>query len=106
MSVIAVLLAMEKETDTAPTWLYHRRMSNAIDVVLRSEGRQAVRTGRLHRVRTASNLSQVELGRALGLTAAAVQRWEAGERLPRGASAEQLALLLRELEEAATKGDP
>ena len=75
-------------------------MSSVIDVVLRSEGRASVSSGRLRRVRTAANLSQVELGRALGLTAAAVQRWEAGERMPRGGSAERLALLLREIEQA------
>ena len=82
-----------------------RRVS-VIDVVLRSEGRHAVSSGRLRRVRTAANLSQVELGRALGITAAAVQRWEAGERMPRGASAERLALLLRELEQYTRSDDP
>jgi DNA-binding transcriptional regulator YiaG len=80
--------------------------TNVIDVVLRSEGRQAVSSGRLRRIRTAANLSQVELGRALGLTAAAVQRWEAGERMPRGGSAERLAVLLREIETALNEAVP
>ena len=74
------------------------------DMVLRSEGRLAVASGRARKVRLAARLSQREFASALDVTAAAVSRWEAGNRVPRGESAERLGELLRELERAAIPG--
>lgn len=73
-------------------------MSEFDGLLLRSEGRLAVESGRAREIRLRARLSQEELGSAVGVSAACVCRWEAGERLPRGRTAERLAGLLRLLE--------
>jgi DNA-binding transcriptional regulator YiaG len=70
----------------------------AEQLVLRSEGRQAVAAGLVQLVRRATLLSQADLARQLGVSRTCVSLWERGLRLPRGETAERLALLLRDLE--------
>jgi transcriptional regulator with XRE-family HTH domain len=70
-------------------------------VVLRAEGRTAVASGRLQEVREAARLSQTDFAGGVGVSASAVGAWEHGRALPRAATAERLALLLRQLEQAA-----
>jgi len=71
----------------------------SIDVVLRSEGRRAVESGRIREVREAARLSRSDFASELNVTPACVSLWEAGLRVPRGESAERLAQLLRTLEQ-------
>ena len=70
------------------------------ELLLLSEVREAVRTGRCVEVREAAGLTQGELARALDVAPATVSRWEAGQRLPSG-QAIRYARLLRVLAERA-----
>jgi transcriptional regulator with XRE-family HTH domain len=63
------------------------------------EGRTAANSGRSERLREAAGLTQADLARLVGVTAAAVSRWEAGLRTPRGTSAIAYAKALRRVEE-------
>ena len=67
--------------------------------------RSAVRKGALNganrAIRLAALLTQSEVAEALGVSRSALQAWEEGRRLPRGAAAERYATLLAELAEAA-----
>jgi DNA-binding transcriptional regulator YiaG len=69
-----------------------------MNVILRAEGRTAVVSGRMRAIRESARLSQRELAAALNVAPTAVALWEKGETLPRGAAAERLASLLRQLE--------
>jgi DNA-binding transcriptional regulator YiaG len=69
----------------------------ARDLLLVAEGRKLVEDGRLAEIREQANLSQAELAVACGVSAAAVSRWEAGLRRPRGRAAKRLAILCRTL---------
>ncbi len=62
------------------------------------EAREACRSGRGERLRVAADLTKSEVARAVGVTPAAIARWETGERQPRGDGACAYALLLRDLE--------
>lgn len=73
-----------------------------VDLLMRSEARHAIASGRLREVRERARLSQSELASAIGVTPACVSRWEAGQRLPRGDAAERLAAELRRLEAGAS----
>jgi transcriptional regulator with XRE-family HTH domain len=69
------------------------------------EGRAAVTSGRGTRIRETAGLSQSELARLVGVTPAAISRWEAGERTPSGESAVSYAKALRRLaQEVALHG--
>lgn len=57
--------------------------------------------GRARDVRMTAGLSQSEVGQAVGVTAAAVSRWERGERLPRTDAAIRYARLLHALTKAS-----
>jgi DNA-binding transcriptional regulator YiaG len=63
--------------------------------------RRALKSGRAIEIRLAAGLSQSEIATALGVSQAAVCRWEAGERRPRGDAARRYGQLLDVLERAA-----
>jgi transcriptional regulator with XRE-family HTH domain len=63
--------------------------------------RAACVSGEAREVRRGARLTLAEVGAALGVTAAAVSRWERGERMPRTNTARRLAALLRDLEAGA-----
>ena len=71
--------------------------SPAVDLALVMEAREAARSGRGERLRTAAGISQGELAAAIGVTPACISRWEAGDRRPRGVAAMAYAQLLRSL---------
>jgi transcriptional regulator with XRE-family HTH domain len=71
------------------------------DLLLLAETRRMARDGRARNVRTTAGLSQSEVGQAVGVTAAAVSRWERGERLPRSVAAIRYARLLHALTKAS-----
>ena len=62
--------------------------------------RSALASGRVAELRKRVRLSQGEFARAIGVSPAAVSRWESGARLPRGESLEQLVRVVRLLEQA------
>jgi DNA-binding transcriptional regulator YiaG len=72
-------------------------MTNA-HLALLVAAREAVTNGRGVAIRRAAGLSQGELARAAGVSAASVSRWEAGVRLPTGEAALKYARILRVLE--------
>jgi transcriptional regulator with XRE-family HTH domain len=72
-------------------------MKSAVDIRSRVEARLAARAGIARRVRERAHLSQAELATALGVSQAALSRWEAGLRQPRGEIAERYARELRKL---------
>ena len=59
------------------------------------EVRTAVASGRAARIRELAGLSQAELAELVGVTPAAISRWEAGERRPTGERALAYAKALR-----------
>jgi transcriptional regulator with XRE-family HTH domain len=59
--------------------------------------RRLARTGNARTLRESAGLSISEVARELGVSPAAVSRWERGQRVPRGASAERWARLLRQV---------
>jgi transcriptional regulator with XRE-family HTH domain len=59
--------------------------------------RGAAATGTARAVRETAGLSLSEVARELGVTPAAVSRWERGHRVPRGEVAVAYAALLRHL---------
>jgi DNA-binding XRE family transcriptional regulator len=61
------------------------------------EGRTAASTGRGERLREAAGLNQSELARLVGVTPAALNRWEAGARTPNGGCAIAYAKALRKI---------
>jgi DNA-binding transcriptional regulator YiaG len=63
--------------------------------------REWVRSGRAKAIRERAHVSQAEVAETIGVDPATVSRWEAGGRVPRGAVAERLGKLLRELSEVA-----
>lgn len=71
-----------------------------MDVTQVARGRRAVVEGRLRRVREAAGLTQADIARAVGTTASAVSRWEAGRRRPRADAAERLGRILARIERA------
>lgn len=69
------------------------------NVLLRSEGRR-VSGEEARRVREEAHLSQREIAAVLGVSPAAISRWETGVHLPRGVAAERYARLIRALKDA------
>jgi predicted transcriptional regulator len=67
------------------------------DALLVSEGRTAVKNGRLAAVLQERELKQADLALVLGVTEAAISRWAAGLRTPDRANAIRLARFLRAL---------
>lgn len=68
------------------------------DVLELARVRDAAVSGRAAELRIGARLTQGEIARAIGVSAAAVSRWESGERLPRGDAASRYAALLGALE--------
>jgi DNA-binding transcriptional regulator YiaG len=58
------------------------------------EVRAAVRSGKARQLRESAGISQAEVAAAIGVTPAAVSRWEAGARKPTGLAAQRYAQLL------------
>jgi predicted transcriptional regulator len=59
--------------------------------------RRLARSGGARAIRESAGLSASEVARELGVSPAAVSRWERGERAPRADLAEEWAALLRRL---------
>jgi transcriptional regulator with XRE-family HTH domain len=59
--------------------------------------RRLARNGSARIIREGAGLSASEIARELGVSPAAVSRWERGQRVPRGIVAEQSAQILRKL---------
>ncbi len=66
------------------------------------EGRAAVRSGRGRELRLLAGLSQAELAELVGVTPAAISRWEAGDRRPTGDRAIAYATALHRIAEQVT----
>jgi DNA-binding transcriptional regulator YiaG len=62
--------------------------------------RARCRTGEAAQLRTAAGLSQSDVARTLGVSPAAINRWERGPRSPSGTAALRYASLLEMLERA------
>lgn len=67
------------------------------DALLIAEARAALRSGCAAQARKEAQLTQLEVAGAVGVSRATYRMWESGERVPRGAAAERLALFLRAL---------
>ena len=70
------------------------------EMTLVIEGRRAASTGRGVRIREAAGISQTELAALVGVTQAAVWRWEARSRVPTTRCAMAYARALRQLAES------
>lgn len=68
--------------------------SNLVDL---ARVRGLVRTGDARYIRLARGLSMGEVARCVGVAVATVSRWEAGQRIPRGAAALRYGELLESL---------
>ena len=75
----------------------HHHGMNIAELILIAEARQAAKSGRGRRLRQLAGLSQLEISAAVGVSQAAVTKWENGLRSPHGTGAVNWALLLREL---------
>lgn len=67
------------------------------DVLSLARGKTAATTGFGLRVRRDAGLSQSEIAGAIGVTPAAVSRWESGARTPRGAAGTRYGELITRL---------
>jgi transcriptional regulator with XRE-family HTH domain len=72
------------------------------DLRLLIEVRAAVHSGQAARVRELAGLSQLEIAELVGVTPAAISRWEAGERRPTGERAVTYGRVLRQITEGLT----
>ena len=61
------------------------------------EGRTAASSGRGERLRERAGLNQSDMARLVGVTPAAINRWESGERTPSEVSAIAYAKALRKI---------
>jgi transcriptional regulator with XRE-family HTH domain len=71
------------------------------EVMLISDARLALASGKAATIRKAARLTQAEMAGICGVSAAAYTLWEAGTRRPRGDAALRLGRLLRALETRA-----
>jgi len=62
--------------------------------------RAAAKTGSARRVRQAAGITQPEIAADVRVSAAAISRWEAGARAPRGAAALRYLRVLEQLSAA------
>jgi DNA-binding transcriptional regulator YiaG len=67
------------------------------DVLLLARARQACESDLALTIRRRARLSQAEIGATVGVSTAAVSRWETGRRVPRGKAAQRYAHLLAAL---------
>jgi transcriptional regulator with XRE-family HTH domain len=78
---------------------------NESNLELLIEVRQAIASGRAARIRELAGLSQQEIAGLVGVTPAAVSRWEAGDRRPTGERALSYGRVLRRIaEEVVARG--
>jgi DNA-binding transcriptional regulator YiaG len=68
------------------------------DARLLAKVRRLTRNGQAKAIRKNSDLSQGEIARLVGVSPAAVSRWEAGVRAPQGEAALVYARVLEELQ--------
>jgi transcriptional regulator with XRE-family HTH domain len=68
-----------------------------IEVTLLIEARRACKDGSAARLREQAGLTRSEMARLVGVTPAAVSRWESAERRPTGEPALAYARALRQL---------
>jgi transcriptional regulator with XRE-family HTH domain len=66
-------------------------------LTLAIEGVEFARSGRGARIRRNAGVTQAQLAREIGVTTAAISRWETGRRTPRDAQAAEYARVLRTL---------
>lgn len=69
------------------------------ELTLLIEARAAVKSGRAARVRELAGLSQADVAQLVGVTPAAISRWESGERRPTGDPAVAYGRALRRIAE-------
>ena len=62
-----------------------------------AKARAMCRSGEARRIREVAGVSLAEVGAEVGTTAPTVQRWETGQRVPRGEAALRYGRLLRSL---------
>jgi transcriptional regulator with XRE-family HTH domain len=74
------------------------RPESNLDVLI--EVRAAIKSGRAARVRELAGLSQSEVAELVGVTPAAISRWEAGDRRPTGDRAVAYGRVLRQITKA------
>jgi transcriptional regulator with XRE-family HTH domain len=72
------------------------------ELILIAEARQAAKSGRGRRLREIAGLSQLEVAGAVGVSQAAVAKWEVGDRSPHGEPAIRWALALRAMADHVT----
>lgn len=70
---------------------------NGAELVDLAKVRGLVRSGNARYIRLARGLSVGEVARGVGVAKATVSRWEAGQRIPRGAAALRYGQLLESL---------
>lgn len=70
---------------------------NGSELVELANVRSLVRSGDARYIRLARGLSVGEVARGVGVAKATVSRWEAGQRIPRGAAALRYGSLLASL---------
>ena len=78
-----------------------RAQPNTDDLLLLVAMRKMVREGTVDEARKAVDMSQAEMAGVVGVSRAAICRWEAGDRIPRGAHALKYAKVLNVLTRAA-----
>jgi DNA-binding transcriptional regulator YiaG len=72
---------------------------NSKEAVELTEVRRLLSSGEARRTRTASGLSLSEVAGVVGVSTAAISRWETGDRRPTGRAALAYGRLLARLEE-------
>lgn len=81
-------------------------MSGNSDLVGLARVRGMVRSGDARYIRLARGLTMGEIARDVGVAVATVSRWEAGERVPRGAAALRYGQLLESLRPGSDGNGP
>lgn len=74
------------------------------DLQALSTMRAALITGQAEQLRRGAGLSRAEVGAAVGVSREAVQKWELGDRTPRGDAAVRYARLLTRLARQSLAG--
>jgi DNA-binding transcriptional regulator YiaG len=84
--------------------LHHSRMHESTrDVGLVIEGRRACSSGRARSTREHAGFSRRDFALAMDVSEASIERWENGTVKPRGKNAQELALLLRQVEQSIAR---
>jgi DNA-binding XRE family transcriptional regulator len=83
-------------------WSVIVRVMTTDDALLLARVRQMLQDGGARSVRERAGLSQTEVGQVVGVSGAAVSRWEQGTRLPRSETGLRYARLLDSLAKLGT----